>query len=72
MDRGRGTNCVRIVPPVENLESEHRANGVGVVVALTVAVHTERTTRTGVEPPRAVIGGLRRRPNVLITTGYIS
>ena len=59
---------------VEKLERHDWANGVAVggAVVLIVAVHTERTTRTGVEEPRVGTGVLRRRPNELLSTGYIS
>ena len=58
--------------PLVFLESHDRANGVEVVVALSVVVHIERTTRTGVEVPRGAVRVLRRRPNGLISNGYIS
>ena len=58
--------------PVENLKSEHRANGGAVAAVLMAVAHTERTTRIGVEVPRVAVRVLRRRPNVLISTGYIS
>ena len=58
--------------PLVFLESHDRTNGVGAISALTVAVHRERTTRIGIELPRVAARVLRRRPNVLISTGYIS
>ncbi len=59
--------------PVENLKCHDRANGVvvGAVVPIAAA-HTERTTRIGVEVPRAVVVILRRRPNELIGIGRLS
>ena len=52
--------------PVENLERHDRANGGAAIGVLSVGVHTERTTRIGVEVPRVAVVILRRRPNVLI------
>ena len=66
MDRGQRNELCSHRAPVENLERHDRANGVAVAAVLNVEVHTERTTRTGVEVPRVVVGVLRRRPNAII------